>query len=919
LVLSLFSLFVPVVVPVAGSSICIRCSSSSSSSSSSSTGYSHASNEEIKLTRQLLKSSPLPLAFASNSPSWHVDRILKALGLAKLHRKSEIFTPDRLDSYPTKHNPKEFFSTVTDDGNEKNHICNIYNSISFLDDSIHNLRCVQQFFPGSVNNIHHINRRLITDSDDNLRNDRNGEKNLVQALLQDFGMIEPNFRFSQTRYLESKNKVDRQSIHIETWNKVVKELKVRAASKFDHYNRKDQRDSSLVSDISSSLWIVDLGAGLLSILDLLLHGDERGLMALISRTGFTNNSLSSSRSCSAAKSIYYTAYESNQELYRSCHARLLSWGFNVIEANVLNNNIESDITEYRKDQNGIRIRVKLIFRNFADTVPEIQENVAPDLVVGCCFADLIDPQKLVPSLIRSFGLLNTTASGSSFKGTLIYFPITFTGTTQFFPPEPFECQSRGNIERKTIPSDTVAFRSYARALEKVLGHNLNPYRLQDVMEDYGYNLIDFGPSDWKVDPERDSYLYETMLYFFGSTGGPEMLKDGWDVAGWIQRARNKQPTIYVTNRDLLFQMAPMTRLEVNKENFDSKKNNKIASYEHSRDIVFTDPYKVTTVQRNLPSQLGPRQVLILASYSLISSGTELKIFKGEFDDDATLDVNIKNMENERMSYPLSYGYCLVGVVVDCGSEVSCADYLGKTVFTFSPHATHIVTDADATQIIPNGIDAQDAIFMPSVETALSIVHDANVRLGENVAVYGQGLIGLLVTALLSRGKSSLDQDIYSGKCDSITSFDMIPARLAAASKMGASQALVPGIEFQGGPFDVSIEVSGNARALQSAIENTSNGGKIIVASYYGNNDVSLKLGIDFHRSHKIIQTSQVSEIPASLSRLWSKERRFAFTWELVRQIRPSRLLSKVLTLEHAQDAYEALDNGTEIAIAFDYT
>ena len=277
------------------------------------------------------------------------------------------------------------------------------------------------------------------------------------------------------------------------------------------------------------------------------------------------------------------------------------------------------------------------------------------------------------------------------------------------------------------------------------------------------------------------------------------------------------------------------------------------------------------------------------------------------------------MEDERMSYPLSYGYCLVGVVVDCGSEVLREKYMGKTVFTFSPHATHIITDVDATQIVPDGINAQDAIFMPSIETALSIVHDANVRVGENVAVYGQGLIGLLVTALLSRGKSTFDHDVTSGKFDSITAFDMIPDRLAAASKMGASQALVPGTESQGGPFDVSIEVSGNARALQSAIDNTSHGGKVIIASWYGNNDVSLKLGIEFHRSHKTIQTSQVSEIPASMSRLWSKERRFAFTWELVKQIRPSRLLSKILTLEHAQEAYEALDNGTEIAIAFDYS
>jgi threonine dehydrogenase-like Zn-dependent dehydrogenase len=311
----------------------------------------------------------------------------------------------------------------------------------------------------------------------------------------------------------------------------------------------------------------------------------------------------------------------------------------------------------------------------------------------------------------------------------------------------------------------------------------------------------------------------------------------------------------------------------------------------------------------------PKFCEVRASYSLISSGTELKIFKGHFDDDAALDVNIKDMKSERMTYPLSYGYCLVGVVVDCGSELPRENYLGKTVFTFSPHATHVVTDADAVQIVPDGIDPQDAIFMPSVETALSLVHDAHVRLGENVAIYGQGLIGLLVTALLSRGTS----DDSSGRFDSVTTFDMIPDRLAVSSKMGASQALIPGKNTQGVHFDVSIEVSGNARALQSAIDNTVNGGRVIVGSWYGNKDVSLKLGIDFHRSHKTIQTSQVSEIPASLSQLWTKERRFAFTWDLVKQLRPGRrLLTKVLPLESAQEAYEALDNGTEIAIAFKY-
>jgi threonine dehydrogenase-like Zn-dependent dehydrogenase len=136
--------------------------------------------------------------------------------------------------------------------------------------------------------------------------------------------------------------------------------------------------------------------------------------------------------------------------------------------------------------------------------------------------------------------------------------------------------------------------------------------------------------------------------------------------------------------------------------------------------------------------------------------------------------------------------------------------------------------------------------------------------------------------------------------------------------MGASQALLPSEASMAGPFDVSIEVSGNPRALQAALDYTKDGGRIIVASWYGNANVSLKLGMDFHRSHKTIQTSQVSELPAALTGLWTKQRRFALTWELVKQIRPSRLVTKRTTLNKAQEAYEALSNGTEIAVAFDY-
>jgi threonine dehydrogenase-like Zn-dependent dehydrogenase len=299
---------------------------------------------------------------------------------------------------------------------------------------------------------------------------------------------------------------------------------------------------------------------------------------------------------------------------------------------------------------------------------------------------------------------------------------------------------------------------------------------------------------------------------------------------------------------------------------------------------------------------------------LISSGTELKIFKGLFDE-AALDVNIKGMTDESMKYPLSYGYSLVGVVTRCGDEVADAqDLIGKIVFTFSPHSTNAIVDRDAVQIVPDGISPEDAIFLPSVETALSIVHDAHVRVGEKVAIYGQGLIGLLVNAILSQQQIPS----VSGQFGTVTVFDTISDRLAMASVMGASQALMPMDASSAGPYDVSIEVSGNFRALQSAIDFTRNGGRVIVGSWYGNADVNLKLGIDFHRSHKTIKTSQVSTIPADLSTLWSKDRRFSLTWELVRMLRPSRLITKSVTLDEAQEAYERLEKGLEIAVSFVY-
>jgi threonine dehydrogenase-like Zn-dependent dehydrogenase len=273
------------------------------------------------------------------------------------------------------------------------------------------------------------------------------------------------------------------------------------------------------------------------------------------------------------------------------------------------------------------------------------------------------------------------------------------------------------------------------------------------------------------------------------------------------------------------------------------------------------------------------------------------------------------MVEETMKYPLSYGYSLVGIVTRCGDGVvDSDDLIGKLVFTFSPHSTHAIVDRKSIHIVPDGISAEDAMFFPSVETAISIIHDARIRVGEKVSIYGQGLIGLLLTGILSSQQPFLPH----GTIGTLTTFDTIDDRLAMSSEMGSLQALLPNCAAEAGPFDVSIEVSGNARALQAAIDNTQNGGRVIIGSWYGNSDITLRLGIDFHRSHKTIKTSQVSNIPAELSALWSKEKRFKLSWEYVRSLKPSKLITKRVNLDEAQEAYDLLDNGKEIVVSFNY-
>lgn len=318
-------------------------------------------------------------------------------------------------------------------------------------------------------------------------------------------------------------------------------------------------------------------------------------------------------------------------------------------------------------------------------------------------------------------------------------------------------------------------------------------------------------------------------------------------------------------------------------------------------IYFISPGQVELREETLPAP-AEGQVLVQTLLSAISPGTELLLYRGQFPDGLAVDENIAALAGE-FHYPLRYGYSCVGRVLQIGAGVD-ARWSGRLVFAFNPHESAFLARIENLLPIPENLTPEQAAFLPNMETAINLVMDGRPLIGERVAVVGQGVIGLLTTALLA-----------SFPLKSLVTLDRYALRRQASLNLGAHASLDP--EAAGfvqnlssllpSGSDLTLELSGSPAALDQAIGLTGFDGRVIIGSWYGQKRASLDLGGRFHRSRIRLISSQVSTIAAELSGRWDKARRFSLAWEMLRTVRPERLVSKRVPIGAAAQAYQLLD------------
>ncbi len=310
------------------------------------------------------------------------------------------------------------------------------------------------------------------------------------------------------------------------------------------------------------------------------------------------------------------------------------------------------------------------------------------------------------------------------------------------------------------------------------------------------------------------------------------------------------------------------------------------------------------------------EILIKTLFSAISHGTEMLVYRGQVPKHLELDLAIPTMEGS-YAFPVKYGYSNVGKVVGTASDKNSFKP-EDIVFVHAPHETYYCVSAHLATHLQNEIPPKRGIFLANLETAINVVLDSGIHFGDNVVIFGQGVIGLLLVILFRRAGAH-----------KIFTVDRFQKRRELSLSWGADFSYNPDdknfvesimMHTKGVGADIVAEASGNPEALNTALRVTTFQGTVVVVSWYGGKRVDLDLGNNFHRNRLVIKSSQVSNMDPALAPRWSPKRRMDLALELLKEIPLERLISHVYHFKKAAKAFDKIDKypGEVIQVALEY-
>lgn len=167
-------------------------------------------------------------------------------------------------------------------------------------------------------------------------------------------------------------------------------------------------------------------------------------------------------------------------------------------------------------------------------------------------------------------------------------------------------------------------------------------------------------------------------------------------------------------------------------------------------LYFPEVRRAEVIETEIPEP-GRGEYLIRSRCSLISTGTEMTAYCGEFDPGTTWE--------EHFSCPYYPGYTNIGEVIAAGEDADPA-LVGRRVATNCGHAAYAVTsginNAGGDQAggrtmfipVPDGLADEKAVFFTIATIVMNGIRASRVKWGECAVVFGQGLLGQFAARFL---------------------------------------------------------------------------------------------------------------------------------------------------------------------------
>jgi (R,R)-butanediol dehydrogenase/meso-butanediol dehydrogenase/diacetyl reductase len=254
-------------------------------------------------------------------------------------------------------------------------------------------------------------------------------------------------------------------------------------------------------------------------------------------------------------------------------------------------------------------------------------------------------------------------------------------------------------------------------------------------------------------------------------------------------------------------------------------------------------------------RVGPGEVLLRVRWCGIC-GTDLEEYR---DGPVVIPVDRPNRLTGQRA-PVTLGHEFAGEVVEVGPDVAgiavgdrvvpdiclacgqchhcrrheyalCLDWAAIGLHGDGGLAEFATVPARQCVRLPDAIGDEEAALIETIEVAVRAVRHAGVRLGDSVAVVGDGAVGL-ITLQVARAAGATRVLLVGHR----------PARLALGRSLGADAAIdsrAPGWldaarELTDGlGADVAIECGGRAEAIRDAIAATRKGGRIVLLAVIG--------------------------------------------------------------------------------------